>query len=158
MAVTEVVDTIGGVLKEIIGDNEAKVTYNDVLANAVPKGVEPSTLSANRWTTLELDYTGKWKGWPDSKATVKVRFAHSARHKGGGAFIPSVICWVEKPDMAPKSKLNVTFQASPPYTIGEKATNAVLPVRIEILENGLVGQIQDIRQYILYGSGHLEQA
>lgn len=158
MGAKEVVDTVGGVLTKILGDNEPQVTYNQVLANAVPKGVEPSELPSSRWSTLELFYKGVWKFWPDSDAVIKVRFAHSARYKNGGAWIPSVVAWVEQVDLAPRSKLNVTFQASPPYPYGDKAPIAALPIRIDIHENGVPGKIQNTHQYVFYGSGYIEKA
>jgi len=99
-----------------------------------------------------------WRLWPDSDAVIKVRFAHSARYKNGGAWIPSVVAWVEGMDLAPKSKLTVTFQASPPNLVGDKAPIVALPIRIDVLENGLPGQIQDSYQYVFYGSGYIEKA
>jgi hypothetical protein len=161
MAVTEVIDTVGGVLKKLVGDNEPQVTYTDLLANAVPKGVDADGLVSKGWSLVIIPFKGTWTMWPDSTAEIRIRFAHSARHKNGGAFITSVVGWVEAIDPAWRHKINITFKAGDPYltyAYGEKTPVAVLPIRVEYLEKGVADNAQAFAQYYLYGNGHSEKA
>jgi hypothetical protein len=159
MAITEIVDTVGGVLTKIIGDNAAQVSSNQLLANAVPKGVDWNNMGAAGGTSVRvIPYKGEWDWWPDSWATVKFAWAHSARYKNGGAFISSVYSWVEGSNIAPRCKLNVTFQASAPYLATQgKAPVAALPVTISFVENSPVDQMQEAYQYLLFGNGQIQK-
>lgn len=158
MAAVEVTDTVAGGALSVVSDSQAQVTSDQVLATALPQGTSAGDVQhEGSWSTVTLDYASKWSNGPESKAVVNVAFAHSARYKNGGAFIPQVVAWVDSMEVPDSSKLMVSFEASTPYVVGEEqAPIAALPVTVAVTEAAEADTAEDRQQFVFYGTGYVE--
>jgi hypothetical protein len=146
---------------EVIKDSEPVLNITNDRANAVPDG--------SNWVT---DLTGArgpnrspfnfsirndflYESWP-VVCEGSVCWNHSARYRGGGAFIPNA--WIEVTRCNVEGlgrSLNVTASVGNPENRGtETAPNAYLPLTLTFQFENPLKDITEQRFFGLYGSGH----
>jgi hypothetical protein len=164
-AATEVVNTAGAVTK-LLDKNSPAVTANHLCATAIPKDMDPmsspvaGTNRFSRWYIQGWDFFGE--GY-SSQCKLNFSFAYGATYNGGGAYIPSVSCWVTDvaiPEMYVPwpQHLDITFEADSPYTqdAGGGRIVAYLPFHIKMFESTPADNASNTWSYILHGDGTKE--
>jgi hypothetical protein len=141
---------------DVIKENQPVVDYDRDYANAIP--------SVEDWLNNEGGKGPSWESFayiaenPYGMTTVDVRFrlawTHSARYKGGGAFIPNATLWVDQHYVAWGYTLNVSVEVGNPENRGlREMPVAYLPVTVNIDTSTYVNSVGQSYHFGLYGTG-----
>lgn len=159
MSASDVINAAQAAWK-VIEDGKPSAQLSSGSCNAVPHVDDWQGLTnpqgPNRLTWPLVQTNGF--GWHVVAASIEVRWEHSARYKGGGAFITN--CWLYVPDCTVlwSYNVNISFQAHNPSNAGsESAPKARLPVTLSGSISCPFWTVNKQLDLILYGDGNWEQ-
>jgi hypothetical protein len=160
----EAVGTIVNVSKtawDVIKENQPVVDVDADYANAIPS-VE------DWWSNMDGGRGPSWEsfayivenayGITTVDARFRLAWTHSARYKGGGAFIPNATLWVDGLYVAWGYTLNVSVDVGNPEPRGDReAPVAYLPVTVNITSSTYVTTVSKSYPFALLGTGTAEK-
>jgi hypothetical protein len=155
-AVSTIVNTSKTVW-EVIKENHPVVNTDSDYANAIPS-------LEDWWANTDGGKGPSWESFafiaenPYGMTAVDIRFrlawTHSARYKGGGAFIPNATLWVDNLYVMWGYTVNASVEVGNPENRGlREVPVAYLPVTVKVDTSTYVNAVSSSLHFGLFGTG-----